>query len=801
MNNHSLARLSLATVLLGITAACDSGSSSDDTEMPTESGVVDSTPPVVSVVGKEQIEVAFNAVFRDLGAVALDDVDGELSVVVEGDVDTRAPGDYQLVYSATDSSGNSGSVTRTVTVLDNPLPAAGVSTPVGPPANFFDGALVGADYWSDTPEILSAGMGFADILGLDAPALTFEVVRDAGGAWNQDVFCEDDTRNYTSAATRDQLAAAYIQQTPYGELKDGALGIDGLPIVFSWPVDTSTIGLTDFQVILNTGDIVRPLALSAFPNFELNERNTVAVFGEFGNRLPSSDPDSRFPIRVEIVEDDTPLLLVGPDSQVVSGVGLSWETSSSPYDENNGPRLVGAKLNRITGPMAGEGFNSPIPVPANDHSVLYDEGDFMLRMLTSGGYSPDGVSGVTPDAFERFFRLHAIGVDGTDVIIDEVGREYAVQGGTLKVVGLADLGQPEGGDVFYKECYDEDLDNYIDIMLVGDEDAARSIQYLEVPSLEGGYSPMYNPGGPGRTPFDGVVYSAPGPTDLEPVIIALDDPMRVTYSASAGNSGGAGDELLTLDVNGVTREYLLTVPATYSADEAVPLMFNFHGLGGTAQNQLAGSQLDRVAERENFILVTPQAIDRTWTVSGFPAGNGADDFGFINALIDDMSTNFNIDANRIYATGMSQGGFLALDLACNFSNRFAAIAPVTGVLTPGLQQTCLPERFVPVLQTHGTADSLVPYDAASATVVWWVNFNQIGTAPEIEDLPDPFPANGTNVRRYTYSNGTTGINVEHLQIEGGQHVWPGSDGDSDIDMAQEVWNFVSRFDLDGPIEN
>ena len=234
MNKQSLTRPFLAAALLGVTAACSSGSGSDETETTTENGVSDSTPPVVSLVGKEQIEVAFNAVFRDLGAVALDDMDGELSVVMEGAVDTRAPGDYQLIYSATDSSGNSGAITRTVTVLDNPLPAAEISTPIGPPANFFDGVLVGADYWSDTPEILSAGMGFADILGLDAPELTFELVNDAGGAWNQDYFCGDDPRDYTSAATQDQLDSAYIHQTPYGELKDGALGMNWKVGVKRW---------------------------------------------------------------------------------------------------------------------------------------------------------------------------------------------------------------------------------------------------------------------------------------------------------------------------------------------------------------------------------------------------------------------------------------------------------------------------------------------------------------------------------------------------------------------------------------
>jgi hypothetical protein len=94
---------------------------------------------------------------------------------------------------------------------------------------------------------------------------------------------------------------------------------------------------------------------------------------------------------------------------------------------------------------------------------------------------------------------------------------------------LSDLGQAEGGEVAFDACYDEDRDNYIDIILVGDEDAARNITILEIPSLEEGYSAFYNPGGPGRTPFEDVNYSAPGPRDLEPVIIALDDPMRVTY--------------------------------------------------------------------------------------------------------------------------------------------------------------------------------------------------------------------------------------------------------------------------------
>ena len=117
------------------------------------------------------------------------------------------------------------------------------------------------------------------------------------------------------------------------------------------------------------------------------------------------------------------------------------------------------------------------------------------------------------------------------VLIEKDSVDYQVLGGTLRVVGLSDLGAAQGGNIVYGDCYTEDRDNYIDIILVGDTAAARNIIFLEIPSLEvEGYQAFYNPGGPGTTPFPEVTYNQPGPRDLEPVIIALDDPMRVTYN-------------------------------------------------------------------------------------------------------------------------------------------------------------------------------------------------------------------------------------------------------------------------------
>ena len=204
------------------------------------------------------------------------------------------------------------------------------------------------------------------------------------------------------------------------------------------------------------------------PNWELNERNTVVVFGDFGNRTPSDEPGAEFPVRLDIVEDETPLLMIGPGGEEFDAVGQSWTTDSSPYD--SGPVLVGAKLNKI---------------------------------------------------------------DGAPMLLDRTGTEFEVEGGTLRIVGLSDLGKVEdpANGVHYDDCYAEDGDNYIDIILVGDEAAARSITDVEIRGLDRGYRAFYNPGGPGPEPTDGVVYSAPGPRDLEPVVIALDDPMRVSREA------------------------------------------------------------------------------------------------------------------------------------------------------------------------------------------------------------------------------------------------------------------------------
>jgi hypothetical protein len=391
----------------------------------------------------------------------------------------------------------------------------------------YDGRLQAADYWAPEPEILSAGLGFTNIVGLSA--LNEQSVRDADGAWESNLTCRNgkqpDSNQRTSASLSSSVSRSF-------RIRSGATfdHDDGLPVVFSWPVRSNTIDPTGFQFTLNTGRTVVPDAAGIVPNWELNERNVVVVFGKFGNRGLPGETGAEYPVRLDILPAGSPLMLAGPSGDR-SAVGLSWSTERSGYAA--GPTLVGAKLNRVDGPPRGEGGvafigNDTMP---NDEVTLYgDKARFRLRTLTTGGFSPDGVLGVRPNDFERFFRLHAVGSDGSDVILDKAGVDYSVMGGTLRVLGLSDLGKKEdqANGVIYDDCYREDHDNYIDVILAGDDAAAGHLTAPEMPGTQGNHGALYNPGGPGATPFEGVRYTAPSPPVIQTILIALDDPMRVS---------------------------------------------------------------------------------------------------------------------------------------------------------------------------------------------------------------------------------------------------------------------------------
>jgi hypothetical protein len=380
--------------------------------------------------------------------------------------------------------------------------------------------------WSRTPKMLAAGLGFTNIIGV--PGLSTgdlagseQTVRAVGGTWNTISCAAGETPGlnaYTSASTPQQVAFAFGFPTTVS---------DGLPVEFSWPVRPSTLGATDFRVTFNTGDRVTPQLAAVFPNEEFNERSTVVLFGKFGNRLGPGDPGVVYPVRTEVVRDATPLQLVGPRGRVVSAVGMHASATTTPYDPgaSTGPRLTGAKLTR----MSARGDTAPVPFRGalpNDGVTLYGtQAQYRLRVFTTGGLSPDGVRAVFPTDYARFFRIHARGRGGRDVVLARAGRDYSVAGHRVRVVGLADLGRKQAS---YDDCYTEDKDNQIDIVLAGDAAGMRRITSVEIPA-SGRYQPFFNPGGPGNAPTPGVPYTRPGPRLNQRVLVTLDDPLQVTF--------------------------------------------------------------------------------------------------------------------------------------------------------------------------------------------------------------------------------------------------------------------------------
>ncbi|MGH2963722.1 MAG: hypothetical protein ACRDL3_16240 [Solirubrobacterales bacterium] len=232
-------------------------------------------------------------------------------------------------------------------------------------------------------------------ISTDDPAASEQAVREAGGTCNSPICpsgAEPGLNAYTSAVTPAGVAQAWGYPVTHS---------DGLSVEFSWPIRPSTLDPTDFRLTLNTGETLTPEVAAVSPNLEYNERGVAVLFGKFGNRIPSTEPGARFPIRVEVVGDETPLELVGPDG-FVSAVGMAVTNETSPYDRNDdpaqrtGPHLAAAKMTKMSdaGEAAPPPFDAALP---NDGITLYGKrAKFRLRVYTTGGFKPDGVRAVFP---------------------------------------------------------------------------------------------------------------------------------------------------------------------------------------------------------------------------------------------------------------------------------------------------------------------------------------------------------------------------------------------------------------------
>lgn len=283
-----------------------------------------------------------------------------------------------------------------------------------------------------------------------------------------------------------------------------------------------------------------------------------------------------------------------------------------------------------------------------------------------------------------------------------------------------------------------------------------------------------------------------------------------------GRAGAAGDVDSAIQVGGLRRVYHLHVPPSYDGTEPTPLVLVFHGRMESGKGMAKMTGFNTVSDQEGFIVVYPEAVDRHWN-----DGRGAtllerqqvDDVRCVSVLIAHLTQTLNIDQNRIYATGISNGAMFVQRLACELSEQLAAIGPVAGTMATNIATQCAPKQPVSVVESHGTTDVLVPWDGGEIpivggkvlsvpeTIARWVQLNGCPSSPHVTDEPDRDPSDGTRVRREAYGPCRTGSEVALYVVEGGGHSWPGGPGSHlpfmhhvsrDIRTTEVVWDFFKK---------
>ncbi|MFC1960824.1 alpha/beta hydrolase family esterase [Chloroflexota bacterium] len=274
------------------------------------------------------------------------------------------------------------------------------------------------------------------------------------------------------------------------------------------------------------------------------------------------------------------------------------------------------------------------------------------------------------------------------------------------------------------------------------------------------------------------------------------------------------------------RTYTVYVPAGYDPAEPAPVMVSLHGRYGTGSGTAAYTGMNEIAEENNFIAVYPDglrypdatyAYDFGWNYfegASFFIESDINDTFFLATLLDDLALDLNIDRSRIYVNGMSNGGFMALHLACVDAERYAGFASVAGSGHFGLQEICQTHIPVPIMIVHGTHDDNVLWQGRSEMIggrsrytsypipmVFEFFAQQNGCsldAPETTDIPSTGASPDTQVRVIQATDCDPMGETVLYGVIGGGHNWPGNtnedkgpDVNMDINTSAEIWEFMA----------
>lgn len=250
----------------------------------------------------------------------------------------------------------------------------------------------------------------------------------------------------------------------------------------------------------------------------------------------------------------------------------------------------------------------------------------------------------------------------------------------------------------------------------------------------------------------------------------------------------------TLNHDGVERTYRVYLPNSFEKTTPAPMVFALHGGGGTGANfeeVVSSGTLTAAADARGIILVMPDGIDKRWNSGRPEIFNGSesyDDVGFIETVIDTMIQKYGVDSSRVYATGISAGGFMSVKLALDLSEKIVAIAPVTAQMAE-TQDGAVPNNFVSIMIINGTDDPLAPYEGGCITVPGFPDcsrgmvlsteetidnfraFNLCSNPAKIDPLLDNVQ-DDTSIEVFRYYGCEEGTEVVLVKVIGGGHTWP-----------------------------
>lgn len=272
------------------------------------------------------------------------------------------------------------------------------------------------------------------------------------------------------------------------------------------------------------------------------------------------------------------------------------------------------------------------------------------------------------------------------------------------------------------------------------------------------------------------------------------------------------------------RRYIVHLPPDFTGNTPLPVVLVLHGGSGNYLSVQGFTRMNPISDQNDFLAVYPQG--RGIAPPGFSWADGRgttadnaniDDVGFMTKLIDSLHHDYNIDTNRVYVCGFSNGGFMTQRLACEIPDQFAAIGALGCSMDTNLIQRCQPDRAVPMAYFSGTADPEVPYEGGAmrnpavtpivpvdTAVHFWVNANNCQTAEPVVDVPNTVSSDNSTVKLFQYTDCDCEANVYFYKIINGGHTWPGvpipqfpqlGNTNEDIRASEELWEFFDQFSL------